>query len=227
MSLLHRPRPPAYEHVDGRDVVRPAGKDRFLLPEELRCHCTSSDCWVVVYGLVYDLSPLLALNKNELALPILENAGKDISHWFCPETLQPQAVARVRNDTSEVYVHPNKPFLHVPGSGCTDTPWWRDRRYIIGELANSTIRVKMLNTLTKQETEIPIPENQPLKVALDQQLKEINSHAEAYTWSCLGKALDLNKTLAQNGIEILRAPGEEGPPNPTILLHFEDDLLAL
>lgn len=232
---LPSPRPSVYEAVDSREVIRPSPKGRFVLPEELASHCRPSDCWVAVYGRVYDLSPLLSLNRNEWALPLVENAGRDISHWFCQETLQPQAIARVRNDATEVYIHPRTPFLHVPGSGCTDTPWWRDRRYIIGEMADSLARVQVLNTLTGQETEMLIPKTQPLKVSLEQQLKKLNGHAEAYTWSCLGKALNLEKTLSQNGIETLEGGAPEGPqgapeerpPPPTILLHFEDDLLEL
>ncbi|KAL8448887.1 hypothetical protein Emed_003457 [Eimeria media] len=222
-----RPRPAAYEGVDGRDVARPCPKGLVVLPEELRCHCSSTDCWVAVYGVVYDLSPLLSLNKNELALPLIQHAGKDISSWFCKEALQPLAIARVRSDTTEVYIHPNAPFLHVPGSGCRDTPWWRDRRYVVGELAESPLKIRLFNTLTKQETEISVPAAHPLKVASEQQLKKMNSHANAYTWSCLGRALDLDKSLQQNGIEAPKASEETAIPEPTILLHFTDDLIAL
>ncbi|KAL8445104.1 hypothetical protein Emag_005170 [Eimeria magna] len=222
-----RTRPAAYEGVDGGEVARPCRKGLVVLPEELRCHCSSTDCWVAVYGVVYDLSPLLSLNRNELALPLIKHAGKDISSWFCKESLQPLAIARVRSDTAEVYIHPNTPFLHVPGSGCTDTPWWRDRRYVVGELAESPLTVRLLNTLTMQETEIRLAATHPLRVASEQQLEKSNSHARAYTWSCMGRALDMSKTLRQNGIEAPKASGETTIPQPTILLHFEDDLLAL
>ncbi|KAL8275634.1 hypothetical protein Esti_000585 [Eimeria stiedai] len=208
MGERTRARPAAYEGVDGRDVARPCPKGLVVLPEELKCHCSSTNCWVAVYGVIYDLSPLLSLNKNELALPLIQHAGRDISSWFCRETLQPLAIARVRSDTAEVYVHPDAPFLHVPGSGCTDTPWWRDRRYVVGEFAESPLKVTLLNTLTTQETEIRLAATQPLKVASEQQLQRINSHAHAYTWSCLGRALDLEKSLKQNGIEAPKASGE-------------------
>ncbi|KAL8426131.1 hypothetical protein ACSSS7_008253 [Eimeria intestinalis] len=222
-----RARPAAYEGVDGREVARPSPKGLLVLPEELQCHCSSIDCWVAVYGVIYDLSPLLSLNKNELALPLIQNAGKDISSWFCRDTLQPLAISRVRNDTAELYIHPNSPFLHVPGSGWADTPWWRDRRYVVGELVESPLKVTLFNTLTKQEIEIKVAPTHPLKVASQQQLRKFNSHAHAYTWSCLGRAIDLEKSLKQNGIEAPKASGEETIPQPIILLHFNDDLLSL
>ncbi|OEH73807.1 cytochrome b5 domain-containing protein [Cyclospora cayetanensis] len=228
-----RARPEVYNDVDAREVARPPPRGGFILPDDLQRHCVSTDCWVSVYGRVYDLSPLLALNRNQLAVPLIENAGSDISHWFCPDTMQPQAVARVRSDTTEVYKHPNTPFLHVPGSGCTGTPWWRDARYIVGELAQSVAPVYFLNTLTGQKTALHIPIDKPLKLVLDQQLKGANSHAEAYTWSCRGRAVDLDKSLTQNDIHIVSDSDDvpcdpaQRPPPPTILLHFEDDLLAI
>lgn len=213
-------RPSAYAAVDGREVAKPSERQRVILPEELRCHCSPQDCWVSVFGVVYDLTPLIALNKNELSLPLIESAGTDISSWFCRETMQPQAVARVRSDAAEVYVHPKKPFLHVPGSlGCTDTPWWRDEKYVMGLLADACVKVKLINALTRQETELSLSASLPLRETLHEQLRDTNAHADAYSCSCLGRALDLDKTLQQNGIELL--------PQPTILLHFEDDIIAL
>ena len=145
----------------------------------------------------------------------------------------------------------------MPGSGGPpggsqrgpSTPWWRDPNYIIGELAGPVTSVSLYNTLTKQRINIQIPLSQTLNKTLQQQLLNQNQHARAYSCSRLGKALDLNKTLEQNGIEPMnnllddsigglqggpqealkggsqKAKGEEY--TPTILLHFEDDLLAL
>jgi len=58
---------------------------------------------------------------------------------------------------------------------------------------------------------------------------EYNAHAESYTWKRLGKALDMNTTLADNGVtdeseefSKLRIPGDFY--YPALHLYFDDDL---
>jgi len=58
---------------------------------------------------------------------------------------------------------------------------------------------------------------------------EHNAHAHSYTWKYLGKPLDMNKTLPENGIpdedeELTRLRMDPDEYIPTIHLYFNDDL---
>jgi hypothetical protein len=55
---------------------------RLHTASEVARHCTEADCWVSVFGRVYDLTPLLAEGHGTLADPIIDAAGTDVSHWF-------------------------------------------------------------------------------------------------------------------------------------------------
>ena len=41
-------------------------------PAEVRLHNCAADCWVSVFGKVYDLTPLLAGNKGPLCQPLIQ-----------------------------------------------------------------------------------------------------------------------------------------------------------
>ncbi|GCB83511.1 hypothetical protein scyTo_0024068, partial [Scyliorhinus torazame] len=56
---------------------------RFFSSREVAVHNSMGDLWVSFLGKVYDLSLLTQQFKGDILLkPILEAAGKDISHWF-------------------------------------------------------------------------------------------------------------------------------------------------
>lgn len=88
-------------------------RPRYYTPKEVAAHNTPGDCWVSYLGNVYDLTSLckeftgehgklykcytmlrniitimviLFLLGDVLLKPIVANAGKDISHWFDPDT---------------------------------------------------------------------------------------------------------------------------------------------
>ena len=83
-------------------------RPRYFTPREVAAHNTPADCWVSYLGKVYDLTPLckehagilstlkfiifcklyrnFSAAGNVLLKPILTNAGRDISHWFDPES---------------------------------------------------------------------------------------------------------------------------------------------
>ena len=57
----------------------------------------------------------------------------------------------------------------------------------------------------------------------------LNQHATSYTWKHHGAALDLARTLADNGIadqaaEFARLAIDEDPHIPEIQIYFNDDL---
>lgn len=57
---------------------------------EVVLHNKPDDCWVIIFGVVRDLTPLIQEYKKKrkcrLIKPILAHAGKDISHWFNEKT---------------------------------------------------------------------------------------------------------------------------------------------
>ena len=61
-------------------------KREYYTPNEVALHNCMEDCWVSIFGKVYDLSNFLADRKGPLAQPIIKFAGEDISHWFDEET---------------------------------------------------------------------------------------------------------------------------------------------
>ena len=49
---------------------------RFYLPSEVASHCTSDDCWVSLFNMVFDLTKLIANNSaNSLCDPLVLVAG--------------------------------------------------------------------------------------------------------------------------------------------------------
>lgn len=65
--------------------------DTYFLPEEVAVHNTSRDCWVVIYGVVKNVTGLIEDYQDfqNLVKPIITEAGQDISHWFDTDGLQP------------------------------------------------------------------------------------------------------------------------------------------
>lgn len=221
----------AYAGVRPRDVTSFSGKRRWVSARELRRHSASTDCWLAVCGRVFDVTSLVATSRSPLTEPLLQHAGRDVSEWFDPETLLPLPLARVYANCDEAFkaFKPGAPFLHCIGSGFQGTPWWQDERLVIGRFASEVETLKVLNTLTGQLVEVEAPSDAPLGDVVFQELLPLNSHVEAYTLSCLGRALDLSKTLSENGLETnQKALKQHDLPwkelTPSILLHFTGDL---
>jgi hypothetical protein len=85
-----------------------------------------------------------------------------------------------------------------------------------------------MNTLTKEESVIDVGSEENMNEILDRYLNQ-NFHASSYTWKRLGKCLDMNLSLADNGIEddtaeCLQLGIDPEEYIPTIHLYFGDDL---
>ncbi|KAJ0060296.1 hypothetical protein NL108_008492 [Boleophthalmus pectinirostris] len=167
-------------------------RPRFFTPSEVSAHNTSDDLWVCVLGRVLDLSALAQRHKGDaLLLPLLENAGKDISNWFNPDT---KDVRRFVDPVTQCqrYFTPRGRFLHVPPPGprsdwaCDlSPPWWTDPRYYIGLLSHKTRWIRVINTLTAQEHRLEVCSEETLEEILGRYLS-YNSHAHSYTWKHAG-----------------------------------------
>jgi len=224
------------------DTPKPYQLRRYYLPSEVRAHQQHDDCWVTIFNNVFDITKLLKENKgSELCDPLLLAAGTDISHWFEPTLKEPLTRIGARSGKPE-YFCPSGRYLHLPSSEAHsghqretagfDIPWWQDHeRYVIGRLTKQVRRIKLMNTLTKDEEEIDVAAEETLNEILDRYLL-YNQHAASYTWKRLKKQLRMDQNLDQNGIvdeskECLELGIDPGEYVPVIHLYFDDDLTVI
>uniref|UniRef100_A0A7S1TZ39 Cytochrome b5 domain-containing protein 1 n=1 Tax=Phaeomonas parva TaxID=124430 RepID=A0A7S1TZ39_9STRA len=210
---------------------------RYYTPEEMALHNCAEDCWVSVFGKVYDLTEFIAANRGPLAQPIILMSGKDVSHWFDEKTKYVRMHIDPETNLRLPYL-PMGRFLHVPpafpsSAWRTDfgTPWWQDADLCIGALSQKTRVVRIINALTRQADELIVPTEETIDEIQDRCLS-YNAHAASYTWKSLreGKfeVLDMAKTLAENGVideldnfKMLDPKPEGFPPEETDLTESE------
>ncbi len=109
-----------------------------------------------------------------------------------------------------------------------DVPWWKDSKYKIGNLSKKIRKIRIINTLTKQDDVIDVCSEETINEILDR-YKEINEHAESYTWKRMQRVLDMEQTLDDNDIldeteEYLSLDLDPDSYIPAIHLYFNDDL---
>mmetsp|Transcript_46650 Transcript_46650/g.68205 ORF Transcript_46650/g.68205 Transcript_46650/m.68205 type:complete len:240 (+) Transcript_46650:105-824(+) len=210
---------------------------RYYTNDDLCIHNSAEDCWVSIYNQVYDLTDLISENRGPLAQPIIEAAGQDISHWFTKD-MEVKTYVDPETNLNKAFT-PNGRFIHVPPLFPTTkwrtdfgTPWWKDEKYKIGQLTKKTRQIRLMNVLTKQETTLTVCSEETLMEIRDRYL-EYNAHAASYTWKRLENtdfvSIDMEKTLAENGIEDESIEFEKLGINddyyiPVIQLYFNDDL---
>ena len=109
------------------------------------------------------------------------------------------------------------------------TPWWLDKEsYCIGRLSQRTRKIKIVNTLTKDEHIIEVCSEEKLNAIQDRYMA-YNAHAKGYMWKRLGTLLDMTKTLEENGVrdegpQMERLGMDEDLYLPSLHLYFSDDL---
>ncbi|KAG5852061.1 cytochrome b5 domain-containing protein 1 [Anguilla rostrata] len=213
-------------------------RPKYFTPNEVSLHNTIGDIWVSYLGKVRDLTPLVNEYKGDVLLkPMIECAGKDISHWFNPKTEDIQTHVDPLTGCMKYYT-PRGRFVHVPPPyPCTDwandfgTPWWRDKRYEIGLLSAKTRWIRIINTLTSQEQSLEVCSEETLNEILQRYLY-YNSHATGYTWKHNGVTLDMSKTLNENNIpdedeDFYNNRIDRDLFSQSICLYFNDDLTEL
>ncbi|XP_043933217.1 cytochrome b5 domain-containing protein 1 [Protopterus annectens] len=214
------------------------GRPKYFTPAEVSLHNTISDNWVSYMGKVYNLTPLLQEHAGDVLLkPIIEFAGKDISHWFDPKTKDIQTHIDARAECKK-YCTPNGRFFHIhPANPHTDwandfgQSWWKDSKYEVGVLSSKTRVIRIINTLTSQEQSIEVCAEENMTEILQRYLK-YNAHAASYTWKYMGTNLDMSQTLEENGIseeaeEFYELRMDADQYTPAIHLYFNDDLTEL
>lgn len=220
--------------VRSGDIPKQYVLRRYHTQADVARHNSDHDCWVTYFGRVYDLTPLLAEYRGPLAQPIIEAAGTDISHWFDEATGWPKTHIDPRTGLQEIYC-PWGRYIHVPPQGPEsnwatnyETPWWEDRRYYIGQAANRTRKVTIVNLLTKQKNTLEVPIEETVE-EIQERYTIFNAHAPSYQWKRLGKPLNMQKTLEENGMkdeteEFFRLGVDPDDHIPVIHLYFQDDL---
>jgi cytochrome b involved in lipid metabolism len=222
---------------------------RVFIPDEIARHNSRADCWVAVFGQVLDVTSIIAgLDDAHAALadPLLDHAGKDISHWFDAETRD----VRTRVDPSteeEVPYIPMGRFPHITTGGkplsgdpeAPDTPWWRNDSLVVGAITSKVQQAWIVNTLSESRHKLAFGCEETLSQVRDRFL-DFNAHAKSYTWKVLVpsaieggdavfRTLDMGRTLQDNGIadteeEVEDLGLEVEDFLPVIHLYFNDDL---
>ncbi|KAJ3039814.1 Cytochrome b5 domain-containing protein 1 [Rhizophlyctis rosea] len=236
-----RPATPASANVLGSSAAASSSASaptRYFTPAEVELHNSPHDLWISWLGDVYDLTKLAEeMQGDPLMGPILRNAGKDVSHWFERRTRDLKTHISPLTSVTTPYT-PEGRFVHVPpplpradwttpeGGG---VPWWMNKEeYWIGKLTQKTRRIRIVNTLTRDEHVLEVCAEEKLAAIQDRYMK-FNSHAKGYMWKRLGALLDMSLTLEQNGIKDESATFEslgmdEEQWLPVIHLYFSDDL---
>jgi len=217
------------------DVPKEYSLKRYYTPGDVAKHSLPHDCWVSYFGKVFDLTPLLAEYDGPLAQPIIEAAGTDISHWFDEATGQPRRHIDPVTGFDDVYC-PWGRYIHVPEPGPEaslraagiEMAWWENPRYYIGVAARRIRKITVMNLLTKQKHTLEVPVEDTVEEIRDRYLVN-NAHAGSYTWKRLGKVLNMQKTLEDNGMkdeteELVRLGIDPDDHIPVIHLYFDDDL---
>ena len=197
-----------------------------------------------------DVSPLVRDGSyGSLADPMLDNAGKDVTHWFSVDRESGAVSLRTRVDPETNLVTPYTPhgrFIHVPPRDPTSTwrtdfgtPWWCDTSLVVGRVTLKERHVWIVNTLTSQRHYLSIGSEETV-AQLQERFLEINAHAGSYTWKAwveggaegselVLRTLDASKTLAENGLadeeeELLSLGLDPEQHLPEIQIYFNDDL---
>lgn len=209
---------------------------KYYTPAEVAIHNTAEDLWVSWLGNVYNLTILSKKHKGSpLMIPILKNAGQDISHWFDKDTGDLKTHVHALSNLRVPYI-PDGRFVDVPPVGprsdwpvSSQLPWWEDHQeYWIGRLTTGTRKIKLVNTLTKDEHVLEVCKEETISAIQERYLSN-NAHAKGYMWKRLGNLLDMSMNLEENGVIDERETFEKLGLNdeefmPAIHLYFSDDL---
>jgi hypothetical protein len=123
----------------------PAQKQRYFTSEEVSHHNTANDCWITLFGEVYNLTDIIQENiSNSLTAPLIEAAGTDITFWFDSSSREPRVRVNCQTGQREFYCPAGK-YLHIETEG--EVKWWKDSKNIIGKLTKKQKKIKIMNMI--------------------------------------------------------------------------------
>ncbi|PRP88786.1 hypothetical protein PROFUN_00254 [Planoprotostelium fungivorum] len=194
--------------MDGEEIeIEEAPLRRYYTPAEVSIHNHEQDCWASWLGKVYNLTSLIAQFEEVNAVkPLISAAGRDISDWFEPDgelKTMIDSETGLRVPSIEVFangcVHVPPPYPTSNWRNDFGPPWWKDSTYCIGSLSNKTRMIRVINTLSNQEHVLEVCSEETINEVMARYTK-FNKHADQYIWKRLGKPLEMDKTLEENGI---------------------------
>ncbi|CAH0406263.1 unnamed protein product [Chilo suppressalis] len=169
-------------------------------------------------------------DAKRLAMTIVAYAGKDVSHWFKGEEWATYThPVTMLETTYQLHGHgARQPVVPSTRWRPLKKPWWLNEDYVMGKATAKTRPLRIINTLTGSTVTLEVCSEETIYQIMMRYLPH-NGHMQSYTWRYLGRALCLDKTLAQNGIpdERDRFSDVALPENlhiPAILIYFNDDL---
>ena len=176
--------------IPKQNLPAPYRQHRFYTPDEIKEHNTANDCFVTIFGDVYDLTNFIQENYSSLMEPIIKSAGTDITHWFDPKTKEPKT-AVFPGTCLQGYFTPLGQFPNIPPvfpdsewNYNFDVPWWKNTNFIIGKLTKKVRKINIMNTLTEHVDLLEVCTEETINEILDR-YKKYNDHAESYTWKRL------------------------------------------
>ncbi|TPX31969.1 hypothetical protein SmJEL517_g04796 [Synchytrium microbalum] len=214
-----------------------SGEPHYFTPSEVSVHNSGHDLWISFLGRVYDLTSLYQEYKADpRVLPLLRNAGRDISHWFNPRTGEFKTQIHPLSNVPVPFT-PEGLVPHIPPTFPSsnwnieeaEMPWWmNDEQYCVGRLSSKTRKIRIVNTLTGDEDVLEVCGEESLN-AIQDRYEALNAHARGYKWKRLGAILDMSLTLEGNGIADESARFQKLDMDdehwlPAIHLYFADDL---
>lgn len=188
--------------------------------DEVVIHNSPDDIWVIVNGLVFDLTNLVqrrSKTMNDVSLRfavsswvirfkwfqsvrwLVQFAGKDLSRGFNEHG---EPLHRVNQHIESVPVFPP---AYEKETAEADF-WWRDPNNIIGKITCVERRIRIVNTLTRKTIFMNVCEEDSIKKIQQKYAEKFNRDAGNYKWrkttSLDNKSghLFLDKTLTQNGL---------------------------
>ena len=200
-----------------------------LLPfyslDELAEHNDATDAWVCLFDRIYDLTPFLEqVRGSKIFQQWLDYAGQDISFLFDEETQEPRRYVDPSTHQSAPLIH------HLSDLQSMDLCFWQTDDYLIGHLMKNRRFIRLVHSFSPQQTYCFEVAEEETVGQIARTFLKYNAHCFSYVWRYDGRALDLSKTLSENGIvneELLhdRYGWRSDQENcPTILLYFADDL---
>ncbi|CAM9179847.1 unnamed protein product [Ascophyllum nodosum] len=55
---------------------------RYYTPQDVALHNCAEDCWISLFGQVFDLTEMVLSNRGPFVDSLIMAAGTDVSHWF-------------------------------------------------------------------------------------------------------------------------------------------------
>ncbi len=109
-------------------------------------------------------------------------------------------------------------------------PWWRDARFVVGRLTNHVRRVRVVNMLASQAQLLDVCEEETIR-EIENRYARWNKHTTSYTWKYNGVCVNMEETMAANGLEDETAVfhalsiNERDPVCiPELHVYYNDDL---